>query len=123
MELDTPENTLSREKPKRTQNRSMSEEEINKAIAEEVGYFYMDDHWHYPNGAKIPQELVPIPDFSNDLNAMHEALSALKEDQWDRFESELGWITGDRGFCKINASAKEKALAFLKTVGKWKENK
>jgi hypothetical protein len=120
MELDKPENALSRETPKRTQNRSMSEEEINKAIAEEVGYFYMDDHWHYPNGAKIPHG--DIPDL-NDLNAMREALSTLKEDQWDRFESELGWITGDRGFCKINATAKQKAEAFLKTVGKWKEKK
>ena len=69
-----------------------------------------------------------IPDYLNDLNAMHEAWLKLPPSEKERFESELysivigqgeysrnddaGWIT--------NATAAQRAEAFIKTLNLWK---
>jgi len=75
-----------------------------------------------------------IPDYLNDLNAMHDAEQVLTpkyqpakgESQWGEY---LGWL----GFCGENktrevyecvtATASQRAEAFLRTIGKWKELK
>jgi len=75
---------------------------------------------------------VGIPDYLNDLNAMHEAEQVLTpkyepakgESQWGEY---LGWL----GFCGENktrevyecvtATAAQRAQAFLRTLGLWQE--
>jgi len=75
-----------------------------------------------------------LPNYCNDLNAMHEAEKVLSpanqpargESQWSAY---LGWL----GFCGENntsevygcvtATASQRAEAFLKTLGKWEETK
>lgn len=75
-----------------------------------------------------------LPDYLNDLNAMHEAEKILTpeyqpakgESQWSDY---LGWL----GFCGENktrevyecvtATAAQRAEAFLRTIGKWENDK
>ncbi len=99
----------------------MTNDEINVAIAQACGWKQKSSHfggtagiWTDPSGI----DQVMFPDYCHDLNSMLGALATLKEEDWDMFESNLGWITGDRGFCKINATAKQRAEAFLLTYGK-----
>jgi hypothetical protein len=94
------------------------------AIAEACGTL----QWSYA----LPQKCVAasVPDYLNDLNAMHEAEKVLSpanqpargESQWSEY---LGWL----GFCGENktrevygcvtATAAQRAEAFLRTIGKW----
>jgi len=102
----------------------MTDQEINIAIAEacpEVAEIDKDN-----GGAfwKRPDSYVRFNP-ANDLNAMHEAEKTLTPDQKDEYARRL---------CDINccmemsiewdcasATARQRAEAFLKTIGKWKE--
>ena len=102
----------------------MELEEINRKINLACG-------WKPYIKAGVEWWISPKPDYHRymgtlnyyeNLNAMHHAEKTLTEKQWDKFELELGWLTGDRGFCKINATAPQRAEAFLKTIGQWQES-
>jgi hypothetical protein len=93
----------------------MTDDEINWAICEATG---ADPHWKC------------AMDYCNDLNAMHEA----EQEQWRKnhssrydFVYELGKILmptiGYRAEAVdlLDATARQHAEAFLKTIGKWKE--
>ena len=60
-----------------------------------------------------------IPDFLNDLNAMHEAVCHLDDKQRRWFCNHIVELTGT--FEAINATAAQRAEAFLRTIGKWTE--
>lgn len=115
----------------------MNNEEINRAIAEHLGWRLIpcnDDgfgratgeRWLDPDG---DIGLTP-PDYSSDLNAMHEAekvlfqsghTDMLNQNYWH----ELWRVCGDDYFkttTAAHATACQRAEAFLRTVGKWKEN-
>jgi hypothetical protein len=66
---------------------------------------------------------IPVPDFVNDLNAMHEAEKYLISGTpglWECYENRLkAWHGGNA----IHATASERAETFLRTIGKWKEAK
>jgi hypothetical protein len=71
---------------------------------------------HYENRIKIP-------DYLNDLNAMHEAEKSLDDvtqrgDYWDYLSS----LTHE-GFEMCHATAAQRAEAFLRTLGKWEDDK
>jgi hypothetical protein len=76
---------------------------------------------------------VGIPDYLNDLNAMHDAVSIFDYDQADEFEDHLCDICKRLNdekenpapwrFAVVNATASQRAEAFLRTIGKWKECK
>lgn len=64
-----------------------------------------------------------VPDYLGDLNAMHEAESALTDNQQIEYAQKLtekfsgfGWR-----YKVIHATASQRAEAFLKTIGKWVE--
>ncbi len=107
----------------------MSEQEINEAIAEACGRERNPDGGWYPdNGLRVGTQA--IPDYCGDLNAMHEAEKVINqqckhgnywffvrqicdfpdaESDWDRFEF----------FSAIHATARQRAEAFLRALGKW----
>ena len=89
----------------------MSDEQINIAIAEACNKVTVDS-WG---------EKYPIPYYCSDLNAMHEAENVLEEKRlvW-QYEMTLG-RNGGNGFIwsKIHATARQRAEAFLRTIGKW----
>lgn len=122
----------------------MSEEQINIAIAEACGW-----KWNYENASIAtksspamywgkepinPLKLVAyrqLPDYCNDLNAMHEAEKVLTEGNWksslhatNRYTNELCKILGclDTALFQFaHATARKRAEAFLRTIGKWEE--
>lgn len=71
-----------------------------------------------------------IPDYLDDLNAMHEAEKVLigdyehgenGRDASARFYDELISVTTCDGFFHIHATAAQRAEAFLRTLGKWQD--
>lgn len=94
----------------------MTNDQINRAIAEACNWglkpvVHIDD-----KGIRVREH----PDYCTDLNAMHEAEKTLTDDQREVFyPRNLGaW---QRPFNVIYASARQRAEAFLRTLGKWEE--
>jgi hypothetical protein len=107
----------------------MSNEQINIAIAEACGWksigrawdsirtIIIQDAWESPSG-----EIRTLRNYCNDLNAMHEAEKVLTRDQIEVFCEQLlpkhhviWW--------GIHTTARQRAEAFLRTIGKWGEEK
>ena len=111
----------------------MSEEEINIAIAEYRGWQILEPevhraityHWAIePDGSKSI-----LPDCCNDLNLIREIEKTLDDDQWLEYMLNLQDVLQrdpNRGkwiVCQDNmhSTAAQRAKAFVKTIGKWKE--
>jgi hypothetical protein len=105
----------------------MTDKEINAAIARECGWEDVCQHPKNPNVwvGKHWSLLQEVPDFCIDLNAMHEAEKVLAPSNWNRF-SEKWWnyyhhlLDGDV-HKTIHATARQRAEAFLRTLGKWED--
>jgi hypothetical protein len=106
----------------------MSDEEINRAIAEHLGWRCQS---HVPEQNKAGATMcwippgnhewhpVQIPNYCGDLNAMHEAEKALtKKDLWEMTMQLCNIVYGDVPLA--HATAPQRAEAFLRTVGKWR---
>ena len=64
-----------------------------------------------------------IPDYLNDLNAMHEAEKVLfGRNDWSACKYDEYLIVATSSW-KWNATAAQRAEAFLRTIGKWEEAK
>ena len=121
---------------------NMTSRKINKAIAEHLGWkelsFVFDrkhiigDRPSFHNG-KIVSYIVDqyVPDYCNDLNAMHEAekmLSAVNKNDYLYYLEDVCktdcWtiMNSEERFRIVNAAAKQRAEAFLRTINKWKES-
>lgn len=84
--------------------------------------------WKNPKG-----EFETPPDYLNDLNAIREAENVLTEDQQERMMERLHYLVRDDWskrmlktteafeWCICHSTARQRAEAFLKTLGKWKE--
>lgn len=122
----------------------MTDQEINTTIAEACG-------WKCPNGCiKSLEYCCPdcgswdhgqcdgnenynfsrpcshVPDYINDLNAMHEAELVLDDVQKRNYAYELCShgkhpFTGYELFIVATRTARQRAEAFLQTIRKWKE--
>lgn len=64
-----------------------------------------------------------VPDYLNDLNAMHEAEKGLPLELRTRYITTLFGITNITGpyWTAVHATAAQRAEAFLRTLGKWEE--
>ena len=71
-----------------------------------------------------------LPDYLNDLNAMHEAEKGLTKANWGGYAAELYRITDahNHGISPNHhwlavafSTASQRAEAFLRTIGKWEE--
>lgn len=100
----------------------MNDEQINAAIATECEW-KVDKRglgWLSPNGC-----YAEIPNYTHDLNAMHEAEKTLvREVEWIKYSGQLAEVTDvewsdDMDY--ICAPARQRAEAFLRTIGKWEE--
>lgn len=112
----------------------MNEEDINIAIAEHLGFTNILIEDGAPYGFErgvIPDREDPslalnstwLPDYCNDLNAMHEAVKSLSGDDMQQMTHALRNVTRSHlsGYELWNATAPQRAEAFLRTIGKWKE--
>lgn len=99
-------------------------------VAEEIA----DEHT-YPYDAPVTKHLAPLPDYLNDLNAMHGAEKTLTPSQrvvytetlcagglvdWGYYpgESQIDWMAVSE---LTFSTASQRAEAFLRTIGKWKD--
>ena len=104
----------------------MNEEKQRISIAEACGMrlFEMgpdDQQWLKPKlDGGVDQ--VALPDYLNDLNAMHEAEMPLGEFESTVYYDTLIYITGSQRAATF-ATASQRAEAFLKTIGKWEDEK
>ncbi len=92
----------------------MNDNEINIAIAEACGW-RPDKRglgWLSPHGYYAPE-----PDYLTDLNAMHSAEETLNSEQLDEYHVQLIMKT----YRIYRATARQRAEAFLRTLGKWKD--
>jgi len=67
--------------------------------------------------------VTALPDYLNDLNAMHEAEKVLfGRNDWSAciYDEHINVATSS---WKWNATASQRAEAFLRTIGKWQEAK
>ena len=109
----------------------MTDEQMNVAISEACG-------WEEITESVAPEEFQrrasgmlrdkhnnrtphkQIPDYCTDLNAMHEAEKTLNIIEQGHYWDHLKDLT-DEGFDQLHATARHRAEAFLRTVGKWEE--
>jgi hypothetical protein len=71
-----------------------------------------------------------LPDYLSDLNAMHDAEDTLFGSVYDRYYNEIAKLIDPydsdtarfADFAVINATAAQRAEAFLRTIGKWEES-
>ena len=96
----------------------MTDEQINQAIAEACGWRKEDGVYMWTvNG--IDCTCPELWDWCNDLNAMHAAekhLFATRKDNSYGYELATGECA-----TMWHATARERAEAFLKALGKWEE--
>lgn len=100
----------------------MTDTEINIAIAEACG-------WEYSMGVGWWHELVTgnngnHPNYCADLNAMHEAEKTLTLETALSYAEELHAVEDEKPKCAADGyfwhiPARQRAEAFLKTIGKW----
>ena len=111
----------------------MTDEEMRVAIAEACGEVV--ESW---NGKPRLKALTPhgvsrdLPDYPNDLNAMHEAEKILTFEQWRHYSDKLMCAVRDSDltlngsniearYKTPHATARQRAEAFLKVFGLWKD--
>jgi hypothetical protein len=118
----------------------MTNEQINIAIAEVRGWtdcvfvesLKLTKGLPPPNNPPIygayENGMAQLPNYCNDLNVIHEAEKVLNDEQWLEYREELrnvvlGGIRMVSQWCKadLHATARQRAEAFLKTIGKWEE--
>lgn len=110
----------------------MTDEEINAAIAEACEFVFRGQwqsdadgqkftFWYYPEKWMGPDLRPCAPCFCLDLNAMHEVEKALNTDElFERYYLTLYETTQSTRW-PVSATARQRAEAFLKTIGKWKD--
>jgi hypothetical protein len=99
----------------------MTPNEQNKTIAEYCGWKHRDGGmWYNPGGSTVGEELMP--NYHSDLNAMHKAeLFMLSVDPILYKQVYLKTYMDCYFNGGVSAEASERAEAFLRTIGKWKE--
>jgi len=102
------------------------------AIAEACGWrlqyclYHNGRTWHNPDGiCGDGNSYSVLPNYLNDLNAMHEAEKVLTEKQQEDYAFYLSEITTPitgESWCIVHATASQRAETFLKTLDLWKED-
>jgi hypothetical protein len=120
----------------------MSPEKQRIAIAEACGFNRAGNYWCAPTGRNqdLARDGNGLPDYLNDLNAMHEAEDGLSEEQAEKWLHEMlnivwrpeiksiapsrgGWLglTAYELPMLLKATAAQRAEAFLRTLNLWTE--
>jgi hypothetical protein len=102
----------------------MTPEAQRIAIAEACGWKRLQSgDWR--KGYEMCRNPRYLPDYLNDLNAMHEAEKVLERNQCWLYASELRNILSKLNnydaLGLFHATASQRAEAFLRTLGKWKK--
>lgn len=114
----------------------MNPEQQRVAIAEACGWTAREDienFWRAVDASgNMTHELwmsernvwsAGIPNYLNDLNAMHDAEKTLTDKAHEEFRLNLYDVIGDDSRLIVSSTATQRAEAFLRTIGKWEESK
>jgi predicted phosphoadenosine phosphosulfate sulfurtransferase len=98
----------------------MKPEQQRTTIAEACGWkHYHEDLWVSPNVTDFSElDCEQLPDYLNDLNAMHEAEKVLTWKNQSDYAALLG-RSYDGSFHHVTATAAQRAEAFLRTLNLW----
>lgn len=115
----------------------MNDQQINQTIAKACGWTEIHDSgpWHHHKPWGYPPQppgaggnaYKYVPDYCNDLNAMYEAEEQMDEIDWVFFMTELAGLVRLPKQAEVqikqllHATARQRAKAFLRTLGKWEE--
>lgn len=101
----------------------MTNDEIQTEIAEECGWYQIEKgQWLGLSGLcrdKNDYNRESLPDYPNDLNAMHEAEKVLSNN--DCVSGDESSRTHYFNNIEKNSTALVRAIQFLRIKGKWKE--
>lgn len=98
----------------------MNDEQINQRIAEACGWTDFIVHPEFGLMGTPPDShglRTAVDYYTVDLNAMHEAEEFLSGNLWIGYVNDLANIEGN--LFGIRATARQRAEAFLRTLGKW----
>lgn len=97
----------------------------------EVGVQIELGGWYDPDRHYYGEHTSDLPDYLNSLDTVHEAVGVLTDEQRAVFRTHLRtiWVRDYNARCglfpdhddAINATAAQRAEAFLKTLGLWTE--
>jgi hypothetical protein len=100
----------------------MTDEQINAAIATACGWTDIFEHPEFGLMGVNSQThgcRTGIEDYCNDLNAMHQAEETLPDgDLWT-----MKYNLPSQGGLEFRSTARQRAEAFLRTLGLWEEAK
>lgn len=113
----------------------MTDQELNAAIAEHCGWrFHNPDMAHLKHDAIMcwirpggsDWQLERVPNYAGDLNAMHEAEKVLyrgivQQQYWQAGYGRFTTILSETCDEPLSATARQRAEAFVRTIGKWKD--
>lgn len=104
----------------------MTPEQQRIAIAEACGWTDIEKEEWVQNSAggwtgMHPQKQICLllPDYLNDLNAMHEAEKTLSDSKIDEYKHRLRVVITASERISVCATAAQRAECFLRTIGKW----
>lgn len=105
----------------------MTDEQITAAIAKELGWTQVEAthrSGRAPGATYVGREF--IPNYCTDLNAMHEAEKVLQTSYYKEYTDILYDIAlkvhkETKVWMPYSSTARQRAEAFLRTLGKWEE--
>jgi hypothetical protein len=102
----------------------MTDEQINAAIAEACGWTDFAVHPEFGLMGTPPDThglRTAVDWYTIDLNAMHEAEKVLNDANMFVMAHHIERLVSAKGQHYFHATARQRAEAFLRTLGKWEE--
>lgn len=100
----------------------MTDDQINAAIAKACGWTDIIEHPEFGLMGVAPEThgcRTAVEEYAHCLNAMAQAEESLKGRQFGTYGIALNDVEGS--LWGIRATARQRAEAFLRTLGKWEE--
>ena len=97
----------------------MTDQQINQAIAEACGIVGKDKYG--PLYQTAEGWVVDCPNYCADLNAIHEAEKTLTDANMFVMAHHIERLVSAHGQHYFHATARQRAEAFLRTLGKWED--
>lgn len=94
----------------------MTNQQIRIVIGENFGIVKLP-YSHSLGVIAMTAEYVVIPDYCNDHKAMDKVEETLSSNEWERWHR----IVGDWEIVVSQLTPRQRAEAFLKTIGKWND--
>jgi hypothetical protein len=103
-------------------NQTMTNDQINRAIAEACGWTQISEDGVVGRApGEMCNRVLFVPLYCSNLNAMHGAEKLLNSDElFEKYYLELYETTQSTRW-PVSATARQRAEAFLRTLGKWEE--